>query len=138
MSTDVKRPLPRTDEFDTRDFWAGTKDHEFRYQQCKNCGTVVFYARNHCTGCVDGELEWKVASGQATLYSFSVVRQSYHPFFRNQVPYAVAWVDLAEGPRILTNITGVTDPLKEISIGMPLTLEWEVHEELSIPLFRPA
>jgi uncharacterized OB-fold protein len=50
----------------------------------------------------------------------------------------VAWVDLAEGPRILTNITGVDDPLKEISIGMPLTLEWEVHEELSIPLFRPA
>jgi uncharacterized OB-fold protein len=42
MSNDVKRPLPRTDEFDTRDFWAGTKDQEFRYQQCKNCGTVFF------------------------------------------------------------------------------------------------
>jgi len=138
MSTDVTRPLPRTDEFDTAAFWAGTKSQEFRYQQCQQCQAVVFYARSHCTGCLDGELQWKVASGRATLYSYSVVRQSYHPFFRNQVPYAVAWVDLEEGPRMLTNIVGVDDPLNDITIGMALNLEWEQHESLSIPLFRPA
>ena len=135
---DPVRPLPRTDEFDTREFWAGTKEQVFRYQQCRNCETVIFYARRHCTGCIDGDLEWKTASGRATLYTYSVVRQSYHPFFRNQVPYAVAWIDLEEGPRILSNVVGVADPLKEIHIGMPLELEWEEHETLCIPLFRPA
>ena len=133
-----KRPLPRADEFDTQAFWAGTKEKEFRYQQCKQCEPVVFYARRHCTGCLDGELEWKVASGRATVYTYSIVRQSYHPFFRNQVPYAVAWVDLEEGPRILSNIVGVEDPLTEVTIGMPLEIEWEEHEDLCIPLFKPA
>ena len=133
-----KRPLPRADEFDTQAFWAGTKDKEFRYQQCKQCETVVFYARRHCTGCLDGELEWEVASGRATVYTYSIVRQSYHPFFRNQVPYAVAWVDLEEGPRILSNIVGVEDPLTEVAIGMPLEIEWEEHDDLCIPLFKPA
>ena len=96
------------------------------------------YARRHCTGGLDGELEWKVAAGRATVYTYSIVRQSYHPFFRNQVPYAVAWVDLEEGPRILSNIVGVEDPITEVTIGMPLEIEWEEHEDLCIPLFKPA
>ncbi len=131
------RPLPRTDEFDTREFWAATRDKELRYQQCAKCGTVVFYPRRHCTGCTDGKLEWKTASGKGTVYSYSVVRQSYHPFFRHKVPYAVAWIDLDEGPRILSNVVGVEDPLADVFIGQPVEVEWEEHEELCIPLFRP-
>ncbi len=135
--SDPKRPLPRADEPDTRAFWAATKDKEFRYQQCRDCDQIVFYPRRHCTGCTSGNLEWKVASGKGTVYTYSVVRQSYHPFFRNLVPYAVAWVDLEEGPRVLTNIVGVKDPLADVSIGQAVQLEWEEYEELSIPLFRP-
>ncbi|MCB1646875.1 MAG: OB-fold domain-containing protein, partial [Pseudomonadales bacterium] len=64
--------------------------------------------------------------------------QSYHPFFRNKVPYAVAWIDMDEGPRILSNITGVDNPHEEVRIGMKVQVEWEEHEELNIPLFKPA
>jgi len=53
------------------------------------------------------------------------------------VPYAVAWVDLEEGPRILSNIVGVDDPLSEVSIGMAVQVEWEEHENVNIPLFKP-
>ncbi|MFT4796715.1 MAG: putative OB-fold protein [Candidatus Azotimanducaceae bacterium] len=129
------RPLPIAEEFDTKEFWAGTKDKEFRYQQCADCDTVIFYPRRHCTGCTSGNLEWKVASGNATVYSYSVVRQSYHPFFRNLVPYVVAWIDLDEGPRILSNVMNVA--AEDVEIGMKLKLEWEEHESLNIPLFSP-
>lgn len=131
------RPLPRADEFDTREFWEATKQHEFRYQQCNQCDEVVFYPRRHCPGCTRGELVWKVSAGKGTVYTYSVVRQSYHPFFRNRVPYAVAWIDLDEGPRILSNVVGVDDPLTDVSIGMAVQVEWEEHEKLNIPLFRP-
>jgi len=134
---EVKRPLPRTSEADTGEFWAATKDQMLKYQQCQHCQQVVFYPRSHCTGCVEGELVWKEASGEGTLYSFSVVRQSYHPYWREHVPYAVAWVDLDEGPRMLTNITGVEDPTTELTCGQRVMVEWEIHEEVSIPLFRP-
>lgn len=134
---DVKRPLPNPDEFDTKAFWAATRDKKLTYQQCKHCNTIVFYPRRQCTGCTAGDLEWKTASGKGTVYTFSVVRQSYHPFFRHHIPYAVAWIDLDEGPRILSNIVGVDDPLEDIRIGMPVEVEWEEHEMLNIPLFKP-
>jgi len=131
------RPLPRTDELDTQAFWAATKNKELKYQQCDGCKTVVFYPRRHCTGCTSGVLAWKVSLGAGTVYTYSVVRQSYHPFFRNKVPYAVAWIDLDEGPRILSNIIGVQDPLNDVQIGMRVNLVWEEHEDVNIPLFKP-
>jgi uncharacterized OB-fold protein len=134
---DVNRPLPSLQEADTGEFWAATRARQLRYQQCDHCGTVVFHPRRHCTGCTSGTLSWRTASGNGTLYTFSVIRQSYHPFFRTKVPYAVAWVDLDEGPRLLTNITGVADPSTELTCGQRVTVEWEAHEELCIPLFRP-
>ncbi len=134
----AKRPLPNLKEMDTSDYWKATKDHKLTYQQCDHCEKVVFYPRSHCTGCMEGTLQTKNASGNGTIYTFSIIRQSYHPFFRNLVPYAVAWVDLDEGPRILANITGIDDPTKDISIDQRVSVVWEDHEDLSIPLFKPA
>ncbi len=135
---EISRPLPRLNEHDTREFWQATKTRELKYQKCDDCGTVVFYPRRHCTGCTGGSLSWHVASGKGTVYTYSVVRQSYHPFFRNLIPYAVAWIDLDEGPRILSNIVGVDDPLSDIEIGQRVEVQWEEHDEVCIPLFRPA
>ena len=135
--SDPKRPMPSTDELDTRAFWEATREGELRYQQCDDCDTVIFYPRRHCTGCLGNALSWKTACGTGTVYTFSVVRQSYHPFFRERVPYAVAWIDLDEGPRLLSNIVGIDDPLSEVRIGQRVEVEWEEHEELSIPLFKP-
>jgi uncharacterized OB-fold protein len=133
-----KRPLPNPKEHDTAAFWAATKQRELRYQQCAECATVVFYPRAHCTGCVGGRLVWKTASGKGTIYTFSVVRKAEHPYFRSLVPYAVAWIDLDEGPRILSNVVGVKDPASELTVGQRVTVAWEEHEELSLPLFKPA
>ena len=132
------RPLPSLDEVDTGGFWRATKDQVLNYQRCKSCGTVVWYPRAYPAQCMDGEIEVLESAGKGTIYSFSVVRQSYHPFFRNLVPYAVAYVDLDEGFRMLTNITGVTDPVAELHIGQAVKLVWEKHDKLSIPLFTPA
>ena len=54
------------------------------------------------------------------------------------MPYAVAYVDLDEGPRVLTNVTGIDDPLTQVSVGQRVELAWEEHDELSIPLVKPA
>ena len=129
------RPLPVLKEADTAEFWQATAKHEFRFQVCANCGTVVWHPRAHCTGCLDGELEWQASQGRGTVYSFSIVRQSYHPFFRNLVPYVVAWIDLDEGPRFLTNV--VDCDVETVSIGMAVQLKWEDHGEVSLPLVAP-
>ncbi|MGI9327105.1 MAG: Zn-ribbon domain-containing OB-fold protein [Pseudomonadales bacterium] len=132
------RPLPRLDELDTQAFWQATKDRKLNYQQCRSCETIIWYPRAHCTGCVNSDLEIKTASGAGTVYTFSIVRQSYHPFFRTQAPYAVAWIDLAEGPRLLSNVVGLEDPSTQLQVGAAVKLVWEEHESLCVPLFELA
>ena len=134
---EANRPLPGLNELDTQPFWQATKDHELRYQQCDDCDTVVFYPRRHCTGCLGSSLTWKTSAGKGTVYTFSVVRQSYHPFFRPLVPYAVAWIDLDEGPRLMSNVVGVEDPSSDLKVGQRVAVTWEDHDELAIPLFEP-
>ena len=132
------RPLPSTKEHDTAPFWNATKERRLTYQKCDDCGAVVWHPRAHCTSCLGRALSWHASEGRGTVYSYSVIRQSYHPFFRARVPFAVAWIDLDEGPRVLSNLTGIADPSHDVKIGMRVAVEWEPHEELAIPLFRPA
>ena len=131
------QPLPRFPEPDTQAFWEATKNHELRYQTCDACDGIVFYPRRHCTHCLGKKLSWKTSKGEGTLYTFSVVRQTYHPAFRERVPYVIAWVDLDEGFRILTHVTGIDDPA-EVSVGQRVVVEWRDYDEVSLPLFRPA
>ena len=65
--------------------------------------------------------------------------QSRHPAFADLGPYAVAYVDLDEGFRIMTNIVGIKNPVSELSIGMRVKVNWEdqIGGELSLPMFEP-
>ena len=135
--TEPTRPVPIFDEADTAPFWEGTRDRQLRFQRCNDCDTVIFHPRRHCVGCLGHDLIWHDASGQGTVYSYSIVRQSYHPFFRQHVPYVVAWVDLDEGPRLLSNVVGIGDPSSDVHCGMAVRVEWEPHGDYAIPLFRP-
>lgn len=131
------RPLPKLDELDTRAFWQATAEGQLTYQECRNCGTVQWYPRAHCTGCVHADLVTRTASGLGRIYTYSIVRLNYHPFFRTLTPYAVAWIDLDEGPRVLSQITGVEDPAA-LKIGDRVKVQFEAHEGLAVPLFEPA
>ncbi len=130
------RPLPSLHEADTRPFWEATKNHELRFQRCADCKHVVFYPRQHCTACLGHSLDWETSAGEGTVYTYSVVRQNYHPFFRVQGPYAVAWIDLDEGFRMLSNVVGVD--AESVSVGQRVKVDWEDKDGLALPMFTPA
>lgn len=134
------RLQPAFPEQDTEHFWEGTQQGELRYQQCNACSTVVFTPRAHCTSCGSEDLAWHVSQGTGTVYTYSVVRQNRSPAFADLGAYAVAYVDLDEGFRMMSGIVGVDDPTKEISIGMRVQVEFEQQEsgEYPVPVFRPA
>ena len=131
------RLMPRFPEPETEPFWKATLEHELRYQVCNRCEKVVFYPRSHCTHCTSLELSWKTSAGVGTVYTYTVVRRSQHPAFKANLPYAIAWVDLDEGFRILTNIVGIDDPGRDVQIGQRVTVEWLDYESVSLPAFRP-
>ena len=135
----AKRPQPRFPEPHTEPFWEGAQQGELRYQCCLACERVVFYPRRHCPACGSNELEWRVSKGEGAVYTFSVVRQNRMPGFIDLGAYAVAYVDLDEGFRMMSGIVGVENPTTDIAIGQRVRVEFEEQEEgeYPIPLFRP-
>jgi uncharacterized OB-fold protein len=80
---------------------------------------------------------WEDASGRATLYTWSIVRQNDLPPFNEKVPYVAAVVDLDEGPRMMTNVVGCDHD--DLAVGMALMVDFEdIGEGFHIPVFRPA
>lgn len=135
----ANRPQPRFPEPDTQHFWEGARAGELRYQVCDACQKVNFYPTAHCQSCGSPDLSWKASRGEGTVYTYSVVRQNRIPGFVELGAYAVAYVDLDEGFRMLTNIVGVGDPTKEVRIGQRVRVEFEPQDsgEYPIPVFRP-
>ncbi len=133
------RPQPMFPEHDTQAFWDAAKTSQLTYQVCKDCSTVVFSPRAHCTDCGSENLDRRVSKGAGTVYTYSVVRQNRVPAFAEMGAYAVAYVDLDEGFRMLTNIVGVGDPTKDVHIGQRVQVEFEAQDsgEYPIPVFRP-
>jgi len=132
---EAKRPQPTLDEADTRPFWEATKQHELRYQVCDGCGGVVFYPRRHCPHCMSMELSWKTSRGEGAIYTYTIIRQIGHPAFRELAPYVVAWIDLDEGFRMLSNVVGVD--AGNVHIGQRVRVTWEDQDGVSLPLFTP-
>jgi uncharacterized OB-fold protein len=86
--------------------------------------------------CFAPGLAWVAASGAATLYSFTIVHQPY-PGFEDDVPYNVALVELAEGPRLLSSIVDCDNA--DLRVGMPLEVVFERWtDDVTLPKFRSA
>jgi len=136
----ILRPQPRFPEPDTQPFWDATRKKELKYQICNACKNVIFYPRAHCYSCGALDSSWHTSRGEGVIYTYSVVLQNRHIAFKDLGAYAVAYVDLDEGFRILTNVVGVADPIGQLSCGMKVKIFWldQGEEEISLPLFKPA
>ena len=103
MSTlPVPVPVPRVNS-ETKPFWDATAEGRLVLPHCDACGFVIWYPRAFCPECASTDVSWKQASGLGTIYSFSITRKGQGDY-RNASPYVLAYVELDEGPRVLTNI----------------------------------
>ena len=131
---DYKKPLPHLDE-ENRWFFEACARHELYLQKCSSCGTVRFYPRALCPSCMSSKTDYVRASGRGRVYTFTVTHQNQAPGFRDELPYVMAYVELDEGPRILTNI--INTPPGEVKIDLPVEVMFEdIDENLAIPKFQ--
>jgi uncharacterized OB-fold protein len=134
----VTRPLPALDDPDTAEFRAGAARGEFRVPRCDRCGTVIWYPRAHCPACGSLDVTWETLPDpvRGTVYTFTVVRRHAHPFFAARTPYAVAWIDLDGGPRVLSEVACAD--VEALRIGDRVALRWEDNEAGRVPVFATA
>jgi uncharacterized protein len=99
---------------EARPFWEGAAEGRLMLQRCSACATVVWYPRGVCPACGSLSLDWFETTGRGTVYSFTVNRRGAGDY-GGIGPYVLAYVELDEGPRMLTNIVNC-DPA-DVKIG---------------------
>ncbi|MFE2377172.1 bifunctional MaoC family dehydratase N-terminal/OB-fold nucleic acid binding domain-containing protein [Streptomyces sp. NPDC059398] len=128
----ARRPRPVINR-DNAGFWEGVARHELLIQRCVSCSALRFPWLPGCNACGSPEWDTVAASGAGTVYSYVVMHHPPFPAF--DPPYAVGLIELAEGVRMVSNVTGV--PYDEVRVGMPVSLEFlRVDEEWELPVFR--
>jgi len=136
MAQDIEYKTPHCD-WETRGYWEGAGRGELVLQRCTACGAVQHKPRALCVSCLGDHIEHFVASGRGTVHTFTVTHQNLAPGFAQACPYVFAYVDLEEGPRLLTNVVGCAPDA--VRIGMAVKADFvATGEGLGVPRFVPA
>lgn len=123
----------------TQFFWDGVAREELWIQRCQVCGHYIHYPKIICRYCQSRDLAGERVSGNATLYSWTIATQPFHPFWVDKIPYTLATVELAEQPRLMFLTQIVECQEEELEAGMPLEVTFvELSPKLTLPFFRPA
>jgi uncharacterized OB-fold protein len=125
-SASLPVPVPTVTE-DTREFWEGLIRSRFLLPRCDRCATWVWYPRRFCPACGSLDTSWKEATGRGSIYSYTVVRKSGLPGWSEAVPYVIAYVELDEGPRVMSNIVGCEPD--SLTIGSRVSVVMPTDEE---------
>jgi uncharacterized OB-fold protein len=130
------KPAPKPTP-ESKPYWDGANSGELWIQKCVTTGRHFFPPRRYSPFAVGGETEWVQASGRGTLYSY-VINHRPAPGFADDGPYAIAVVELEEGPRLMTNIVGTEITPEQLVLDMPLQVQFEARGEQQVPVFAPA
>ena len=128
----VVEPSPNADD---APFWEAAARDRLVLPRCRSCATFIWYPRGFCPACHTGDVEWVEASGLGTVYSLTVAHAGTGQWSPH-APFVIAYVELDEGPRVLTNIVG-TEP-GSVSIGDQVAAVFEAAGTTKLLRFRPA
>ena len=107
-------------------------------QRCDDCGHHQWYPRPFCSACASTSVNWVPATGRGVVYSYTVNRRGAAdlPQYRDAGEYVLAYVELEEGPRVMTNIVDC-DP-NSVKIGQKVEAVFhDTGEGTALLRFKP-
>ncbi|MES2248091.1 MAG: Zn-ribbon domain-containing OB-fold protein [Pseudomonadota bacterium] len=126
-----ERKIPSPTAYpETEAFWKAAGEGRLLVKHCNACGEYHHFPRSLCPFCFSEQTEWRNASGQGVIYSYSVMR-------RVEVPYVIAYVTLDEGVTVMTNIVDC-DP-EAVRIGQRVKVKFQATDGgPPVAMFTPA
>ncbi|MDS0474412.1 Zn-ribbon domain-containing OB-fold protein [Natrinema sp. 1APR25-10V2] len=126
------RPVPDVTP-ETERYWEAAAEGRLLVRECQDCGLTYHYPRALCPDCFSDDVDWVEAAGTGEVYSYSVAR-SMSGWPDDDLPLVVAYVELDEGPRMVTNVD--CDP-DEVTVGSRVEVRFaDVDaEDVAIPVF---
>ena len=129
------RPLPVVTPLNEA-FWAQAARSVFTIQTCTACGDAHVPESPVCPNCLSTDQAWRPAAGTGTLESWCDFHRAYWDGFRDELPYRVGLVRLAEGPLYVARLGGEAASAR---LGAPVRVAFErLTDTVSIPYFELA
>jgi hypothetical protein len=134
MSDLVPKPKPRPAP-ESLPYWQAAREHRLALPKCEDCQKFWFPPSRTCPHCLSTNFSFQNVSGKGKIFSFVTFHRVYRPAFANDVPYVVALIELDEGPRLLSNIMGVTHDQVKCEMRVEVVFD-DYDEDISIPKFK--
>lgn len=116
-------------------FWRAAQEGRLEFQRCDECQFVRWPPGPVCPECLATAATWVEVAPRGRIWSYCVYEHCYDEAFRAALPYVVALVELADGPRLITNVVA---PLQDIHVGMSVDAFFErVADDAAVVRFRP-
>jgi hypothetical protein len=120
----------------TEPYWNAARQGRLVLQECRGCGKRQHPPLPACPDCHGTVFGWHECAGTGTVYTATVVRHPTHAAFADQVPYVIALIELAEGPRIVSTVTGRAP--EDVTAGLPVRVWFRtVNDTVTLPYFEP-
>lgn len=127
----VPVPTPETSHF-----WEGAARGELLLQRCDACSATYFPPRPFCPACASRQISVFRASGRGRLLSYTISHRDVPGY---KAPYAIAVVELDEGPRMMSNIVDCPQTPEALRLDMPVEATFhQISDTIWLPQFRPA
>ena len=123
---------------EVKKFWDATAEGRLLLPRCQDCQTVIWYPRPYCPVCASLNIGWFEASGRGSIYSFTVNRRGQADLsaYREAGTYVLAYVELEEGPRVMTNIVDCNPDTVKIGQQVEVVFH-DTGQGAALPRFRP-
>lgn len=128
------RPIPDVTP-ETEQFWNAASEGRLLLRECQECGLIYHYPRTLCPDCFSEDVDWIEATGTGEVYSYSVA-ETMTGWPESELPLVVAYVELDEGPRMLTNVDCTPDVVTISTRVEVKFIDVEVVD-VAIPVFVP-
>ena len=127
--------VPST-EPDSVTYWREAGEGRLVITWCPECGAFVWIPRPFCPVHMHTATQWVEVSGRGVVYSYTRVERGDGPFAES-APYTLAYVELAEGPRVMTNI--LDTPGEPVRVGQEVEVVFHAAAEgMAVPRFASA
>jgi uncharacterized protein len=121
----------------TREFFDGTSAGEFLLRHCTACDALSAPQAAQCERCCSAALDWRPASGEATLVSWTIAHgrpDASGVAYRTILGIA----ELAEGPWWWSQVVDADPALLHVGIPLRISFQRSDDQHEAMPVFVPA
>ena len=116
-------------------YWTSGADGVLRVQHCPACDRFQHPPGPACRACGSEDVHPRAVSGRGRVVTFTVNHEPWVPGLPVPFIFAAVALEEQEGLIVLSNILAPPDA---VHAGLAVEVCFENHEDVWLPLFRPA